>query len=232
MSRRPRVALCGVVATLLLAAVHARAEVADHFNVQATLTSRYLHRGINYSGDNPALQGLVEYSTDIGVYAGVWASTVEFPWDDRRVELDYFAGVQHRFNGRLALDGTVIRYTYEGGGVGSDYDWTETQLTAHLFDHWSVTVARADNWAGYGRTTTSVEGTWRYALLPAWSVDATLGHAEVENAIGYNYRWGEVGLARGFCPLNLRLAYAATQGAERLRYLTKNRWLLSLGWHP
>ncbi len=219
-----------LIAALILAAPPGTAEVPGKLNLEATLTSRYLHRGINYSGRNPALQGLVEYSTGIGLYAGIWASTVEVPWDERQVEIDYFAGFQHRLDRRLALDATLVRYTYEGPNVDSMYNWTEGQLTAHLFDHWSVTVTRASNWAGFGEHTTTVEGTWRYALLPRWTVDATLGHAEVENAVGFNYQWGELGLSWGFGSLTTRLAYAGTEGANRLGDLTKNRWLLSAAW--
>lgn len=226
-----RAALAGAVFALV-AIQPAHAELADRVRVEATLTTRYLHRGINYSGDSPAIQGMLEYSTPVGLYAGIWASTVEVPWDERTVELDYFVGYQHRFNRTVALDATLVRYTYEGPDVDSMYSWTEGQLTASLFDHWSVTVAWANNWAGFGRNTTTVEGTWRYALRPRWTMDATLGHADVSNAVGFNYQWGEAGLSRGFGPVHLRLAYAATNGADRLGDLTKDRWLLSLRWHP
>jgi uncharacterized protein (TIGR02001 family) len=202
------------------------------FNAELNLTSRYLHRGLNQSGDNPALQGMAEYATGFGAYVGVWTSTVEWPWDDRQVELDYFAGYQHRFNAGIAVDATLIRYTYQGGGVSNIYDWTEGQLTAHLLDHWSVTVSRANNWGGRGATTGTVEATYRYAVGPRWLLDGTLGHADIRDAFGFNYQWGELGLTRQIGALRARLAYSATEGAERYGDLARNRWLLSLSWHP
>jgi uncharacterized protein (TIGR02001 family) len=208
------------------------ASTSAEFNGELTITSRYLHRGLNFSGDNPALQGLVEYSSSVGLYAGIWASTVEVPWDERQVEIDYFAGYQHRFNPRIAIDATVIRYTYEGPDVDSMYNWTEGQLTAHLLDHWSITVSQADNWAGRGASTATAEATYRYALRPHWMMDGTVGHAEVVNAVGFNYQWGELGLARAFGPVNARLAYSATNGAGTFGDLARNRWLFSIAWRP
>ena len=194
------------------------------------LTSRYLHRGINLSGDGPALQGKVEYSSAIGLYAGVWGSTVESPFDDRRYEFDFFAGYQHRFNPGLALDATLIRYTYQGGGVSSVYDWTEAQLTAHLLDNWSFTVSRAENWASQGEITGTVEATYRYALTPRWLFDGTLGHAGVGDAVGYDYQWGELGLTRQLGNLHARLAYSATRNFTGPFDLGRDRWLISVGW--
>jgi hypothetical protein len=130
----------------------------------------------------------------------------------------------------LALDATVVRYTYQGGGVGSDYDWTEGQLTAHVRDHWSVTAAVAKDWYGWQGTTWSVEGSWHYAPGPRWLIDATLGHNDVKDAIGFNYQWGEVGLTRQLGPVHARLGYSATWGAQAFGDLTDDRWLVSVGW--
>ena len=213
---------------LLLLPVRSWAELQG----ELTLTNRYVYRGINYSGGEPALQGLIEVTSARGFYAGIWASTVEWPRDDRTAEVDYFAGYQHRFSNHLALDATLVRYTYLGGDVGNSYDWTEGQLTVHLLDHWSLTLTRANDWAGRGERTGTAEATYRYALRPNWTLDAILGHAEIERALGFNYQWGEVGLSRGFGPVQGRLAYSATRGAEAMGDLARSRWLFSVTWRP
>ncbi len=206
------------------------APVHAELDAGANLVSRYVYRGIDMSGNDPAVQGRLEYGLASGFYAGVWASSIESRYDDRNAEVDFFAGYQRRLHPALALDATVVRYTYQGGGVGSGYDWTEAQLTAHVRDHWSVTAAVADDWYGWPGTTWSVEGSWHYAPGPRWLVDATLGHNAVHDVVGFNYQWAEVGLTRQFGPLHARLGYSATTGAAAFGDLTDDRWLFSVGW--
>lgn len=205
--------------------------VQAKIDIGVNLTSRYHYRGIDMSGDAPAVQGRLEYATDAGIYAGVWASSVESSYDERTAEVDYFAGYQRRVHPALALDATVIRYTYQGGGVNDRYDWTEGQLTAHVGDHLAVMAAVADDWAGWEGTTWSVEASWHYAPAVRWLVDATLGHNEVDAAIGINYQWAELGVTRRIGPLQARLGYSATSGAGYLGDLTDDRWIFSLGWN-
>ena len=216
-----------VLLVALLYAAPARVEI----DAEVNLTSRYVYRGINLSGDDPALQGRIEYATDLGLYAGVWASGSETAYDQRTTEVDYFAGYQRRLRQDLALDATIIRYTYNGGGVGNDHDWTEGQLTAHLRDHWSFTAAVADDWFGWPGTTWSVEGSWHYAPGQRWMVEATLGHNEVRDAVGSNYQWAELGITRQLGRIHARLGYSVTSGAAYLGDLTDNRWVFTVGWN-
>jgi uncharacterized protein (TIGR02001 family) len=218
---------------LLMALLFAPLSTPDaHAEIDARLdlTSRYIYRGIDFSDHDAALQGRIEYSTDPGFYAGVWASQVKSSYDDREAQIDWFAGYQHRINRSLALDATLVRYTYTGGSVGDDYDWSEAQFTAHVHHHWSITAAVADDWYGWSGTTWSVESSWYYAPAPRWMLDATLGHNAVADAIGFGYQWAEVGLTRQLGPLHARVGYSATRGAADLGELTDDRWVFSVGW--
>ena len=209
-----------------LPASDAQAEIEARLD----LTNRYIYRGINLSDDDAALQGRVEYATDLGFYAGMWASRAESSYDDRNAQVDYFAGYQRRLNRALALDATLIRYTYTGGGVGDRYDWSEAQVTAHVRDHWSITAAVADDWYGWSGTTWSVESSWYYAPAPRWMLDATLGHNAVTDAIGFDYRWAEIGFTRQLGAVHARLGFSATRGAPDLGELADDRWIVSVGW--
>jgi len=221
----PPVFLLVMLVSALLAAP-ARAELDAGLNA----VSRYVYRGIDMSGNDPALQGRVEYATAIGLYVGAWASSVTSSYDDRETEVDLFVGYQRRLHPALAVDATVIRYSYHGGGVDDRYDWTEAQFTAHVRDHWSITAAVADDWAGWPGTTWSIEGSWHYAPAPRWMLDATIGHNALDDVIGFNYQWAELGLTRQLGPLHARLGYSATSGAGLFGDLADDRWLLSLGW--
>lgn len=217
-----------LLSLLVLAAL--AAPVRAEFDAGVNLVSRYVYRGIVQSGDNPALQGRLQHAFANGAYAGVWASSVKSDYDHRSAEMDFFAGYQRRLHAALTLDATLVRYTYHGGGVGGRHDWTEAQLTTHVRDHWSVTIGVADDWYGRGATTWSVESSWHYAPAERWLVDATLGHNELDHAIGFNYQWAELGLTRQFGQVHVRLGYSATSGGADLGDLAADRWLLSVGW--
>lgn len=211
---------------LLVAALPAQAGIEAGVNV----ANRYIYRGIDLSGNDPALQGRLEIASDLGFYTGVWASSAETDYDDRTAELDFFAGYQRRVHPALALDATAIRYDYTGGSVGDTYDWSEAQLTAHVGDHWAFTAAVADDWFGWSGTTWSAEASWHYAPGPRWLVDATVGHNVVREALGFNYQWAEIGLTRQFGPAHARIGYSATTGASFFGDLSDDRWLLTVGW--
>ncbi len=85
------------------------------FNVGAT--SDYVFRGISQSDNDPALQGGADFGYGI-LYAGVWASMVDFagapPAD---AEVDWYGGIKPTWNspfGTINLDFGVIYYSYPG----------------------------------------------------------------------------------------------------------------------
>jgi uncharacterized protein (TIGR02001 family) len=94
------------------------------------LTSDYTFRGISQTDSGPAIQGSIDYAymfrPEIGVYAGVWGSNVDFDdGDEANLELDLSAGVKGGISGFLWQAG-VIHYAYPGAEVGGiRYDYTE-----------------------------------------------------------------------------------------------------------
>lgn len=209
---------------------------ASHAELDAALTigTDYLHRGLTQNLSGPAYQAALEYQSDKGWFAGLWASRVDFePYDDRWAEVDYYAGYGGRLGRNLAVEATVIRYDYQGSAP-RDYDWQEVQLTAYLGDHWTVTGGLADNWWGADQTSAVAEATFRYPLPARLTLDATAGRHFSHRAIGIDYSYGQVGLSRPLGELVFRVAVAATDDDVRevLRPLTGERWLASLTWQP
>jgi uncharacterized protein (TIGR02001 family) len=90
------------------------------FNVGAT--SDYVFRGVSQSDNDPAIQGGVDFAYGI-LYAGVWASLVDFadapPAD---AEVDWYGGIKPTWNsplGTINMDFGVIYYSYPGANPDS-----------------------------------------------------------------------------------------------------------------
>jgi uncharacterized protein (TIGR02001 family) len=123
-------AICGLLGAALAASTGANAdgyEVAApaaveegrkftySFNIGAT--SDYVFRGISQTSNDPAIQGGADVSWGI-LYAGVWASRVDF--DDAppaNAEVDWYGGIRPTWKspfGDMNLDFGVIYYSYPG----------------------------------------------------------------------------------------------------------------------
>ncbi|MCU7959301.1 MAG: TorF family putative porin [gamma proteobacterium symbiont of Bathyaustriella thionipta] len=88
-----------------------------HFSGNLTLTTDYVFRGISQTDEHAAVQGGFDYSHDIGLYAGIWASNVDgdfFP--GATAEFDFYGGYAHDFDvlTGLSWDIWALRYQYPG----------------------------------------------------------------------------------------------------------------------
>ena len=87
-------------------------EVAVSGNV--ALTTDYAFRGISQSDESPAVQGGFDAAFgDSGVYAGAWASNINFGTGGANLELDLYGGYKFAVGG-IAMDVGVIGYFYPG----------------------------------------------------------------------------------------------------------------------
>ena len=79
------------------------------------LVSDYRYRGLSLSGGDPALQGGIDVETDMGLFAGTWASTIA-DYGGARVEVDLSVGYGGKAAGfDYALSGNA--YLYPGGNA-------------------------------------------------------------------------------------------------------------------
>jgi uncharacterized protein (TIGR02001 family) len=132
---RHLLAACGALSLALLAS--ANGALADGYEVAAPaavdegrkftysfnigVTSDYVFRGVSQTSNEPALQG----GADIGwgiLYAGVWASRVDFDnAPPANAEVDWYGGIKPTWNspfGTINLDFGGIYYTYPGSDPG------------------------------------------------------------------------------------------------------------------
>ncbi len=211
------------------------AATPGHAGVDArlALTSAYLQHGLEQSQSAVTYQGALEYQGRRW-FAGVWGSRVSYGgYDQRTGEIDYYAGYGRRLNPDLALEGTVIRYTYLGESPRDD-DWTELQLSAYIRDRWTTTWGIARNWWATDRTSQFVEGTYRYPLPADLTLDVTAGYQFAQRAAGVRYGYGEAGISRHLDEVVVRLGYAVvdSEARDRFPHLADNHWVVSLTWQP
>lgn len=89
-------------------------EFAVSFNVG--VSSDYVFRGVSQTDEGPQVFGGVDLAMDNGLYAGVWASNVDFePFgdDDTSAEVDLYAGIKPEAAGWV-FDLGAIYYAYVG----------------------------------------------------------------------------------------------------------------------
>ena len=90
-----------------------------------TLTSDYRFRGQSQTMRGGAVQGGLDYADPSGLFAGVWASTIDF--DDPQespAEVDFIAGYSHTFADETAGSVWLAYYWYPDSDP-ADYDYVE-----------------------------------------------------------------------------------------------------------
>ena len=87
------------------------------------LVSDYRFRGVSQTGGDPAVQGGLTLTHESGVYAGVWASSIDFAKLGAAAtygstEVDLTAGWSRDIASGITADLGLIYYAYPGGHVG------------------------------------------------------------------------------------------------------------------
>ena len=108
-----RAALAVSLAGIPLAA--ANADVTANIGA----STNYVWRGVTQTNDKPAVSGGLDFSSDSGVYIGVWSSTVDF--DNPGYEFDAYMGYSNSI-GNADFDFGVIHYAYP---LHDESDFTE-----------------------------------------------------------------------------------------------------------
>lgn len=100
--------------------------IAGSLDGNVGVVSDYLFRGLDQSGGGAAVQGGVDYSFDIGAYAGLWVTNNAIRGGN---EADLYGGYEMKL-GRFNLDAGLIYYAYTedtegvtpaGGRANADY---------------------------------------------------------------------------------------------------------------
>jgi uncharacterized protein (TIGR02001 family) len=189
------------------------------------LVSDYIFRGITNTDHNPAVQGGLIYTADIGLpyaqpYLGFWGSNVDFDdGGEASVEIDLMFG----FSGTIAdIDWDLggLYYTYPGAASDLNYDYWEIplQLSYAVDDQWSIFAQYSyspDYFANSGSAHYLLAGArWQQPIHSMMlGVEATTGHQWIADNAAYgaeDYQDWRVALSLTIGKITFAAAYTDT----------------------
>jgi uncharacterized protein (TIGR02001 family) len=195
-------ALAGAAAISVGAAPTASAEATFSGNV--ALTSDYVFRGISQSDSDVAISGGFDYGNGFNglpVYAGVWASSIDFGLDGT-VEVDLYGGVKPQL-GPITLDAGFVYYIYPGIDDSFDADYLELKLGGSVSPAEGFTIGAVAYYAPEFTFTDDesglyVEANAAYAINELFAVSGAIGNQSVDldnyyGAAGDSYTTFNVG---------------------------------------
>ena len=195
-------------------------EEESPFSATFAVTTDYVYRGVSQTDNEPAFQAGASYSAPFGLYAGVWASNVDFGEGGPDYEVDYYVGWNKDLNDSWNLDLGVNRYTYEGSSAGyGDIDYNE--YIAKVTWSGPVTVggilAYADDYSNTGAEEIYAGVSASYDIGDSgFSVGASTGYTSIDAGSDgrADFYDGAITLSKGFGPATATLGYYDTFGSD------------------
>ncbi len=135
-----------------------------NFSANVALTTDYVWRYVSQSDEKGAIQGGFDVSHSTGLYAGTWASNVDFDDGgndsgdnsaDPSMEWDLYGGFAYEFDMGLGVDVGGIQYRYPGD---DDLQWTEW-YGGLSYTVWGVGLSGSVNWSD-DVFNLGEDGTW------------------------------------------------------------------------
>lgn len=201
-----------IVACAFATTAHAQTQIGD-FSLSANvgLYTDYVYRGVSQSDEGPAVQGGFDVTHDSGLYAGVWASNVDFnDGDEATVETDFFVGYANEYNG-LAYDLGVLYYAYPGADSDLDYNFWEF-AAAVGYDFGVASLSGSINYSPefFGETGDAVyyAAAVDVPLPYEFNASAHIGHQTIDEGVDYT-DWS-LGLGYSLYDFDLSLTYTDT----------------------
>lgn len=234
---RTRRAAAVTACAVLCAATAAGAGItAGSFSGHVTLTTDYVWRGVSQSRGDPAVQGGFQFEHGSGLFAGLWASSVDFPSNalrdpPRDLEIDYYLGYGRRLGGPWSGSLLVTRYTYPGADPSVDYDYDELGATLQLGAWVAASLRYTDSIFGHDEPALAWELNGRYPLSPRFELAAGVGEFDLDHLLGDSYRYWSLALTATAGRFSFELTAIDTDGsAERLfgEEITGSRLVLSV----
>ena len=112
-----------IVTTAIVAVLYSSASFAD-WSANISAVSDYTFNGLSQTQNDPALQGGIDKALENGVYAGTWASNVDFG-GDTNLEWDAYVGRYQMLTEAVSIDYGIAYYSYHGGDDSSDGNYPE-----------------------------------------------------------------------------------------------------------
>jgi uncharacterized protein (TIGR02001 family) len=198
-------AVASVVATPLMA----NAEGFGTVSANVALTTDYYFRGISQTDNDGAIQGGFDWSHDSGVYAGVWASNVDF--GDTHIEVDTYLGFANEIGDTgIGYDVNVLRYNY------NDADFETNEYTVGLnYSYFSASYSYSNDWYDSDESSNYFKLGFDYDLPGDFALSASVGKSfgdafdkdEVGTATDFDYVDYKIGISKDYYGLNWDISY-------------------------
>lgn len=228
-----RMAWIGLLLWVVVPRAASSAVTEDNFSAFVTLTSDYVYRGLSLSDGEAAIQGGFDFQLDVGLFAGVWASSVDIAAsvpgaDPRSLELDYFAGYRFSMGPDWGGELLAVRFTYPGSEV--PYDYTEFTGGVQYRDLASASVSYSDSVYGFDISAFAYDLTGTIPLPKEFLIGAGIGYLEFDSPFVNSYLYWNVGVSRAIGRFTLDLGYFDTDSAARESFgdLAGDRVVLTL----
>jgi uncharacterized protein (TIGR02001 family) len=197
------------VASVVSTPLTVNAEGLGTISANVALTTDYYFRGISQTDNDGAIQGGFDWSHDIGVYAGVWASNVDF--GDTHIEVDTYLGFASEIGDTgIGYDINVNRFNY------NDAEFETTEFTVGLsYSYFSVSYSYSDDWYDSDESSNYVNLGFDYEFSGGYGLSASVGKSfgdafdkdEVGSAEDFDYVDYKVAVSKEFYGLSWELAY-------------------------
>ena len=198
-------------------------------------TSDYVFRGVSQSDENPAAQASITYTSPVGIYAGVWASSVHFGSGGPDIEYDTYVGYSIDVSESVNFDVMLNRYNYEGSADDSALAYNELITKTTFLGSYSATIAYTNDYLG------SSEESWYYVLaagvdLPnGFTLGFSAAHTTIDESLPFDdYSDYSVSLGKSWGALSASLAYIDTDSHGEVNFgrLAGDRAVLTLTYSP
>jgi uncharacterized protein (TIGR02001 family) len=194
---------------------------AHTFSGNVTMTSDYLFRGQSQTDNGPAIQGGFDYSHELGLYAGTWASNINFA---DGVEWDIYGGYSGELANGLSYDLTAIYYWYPATtdtDAGEDYMEFGPSLSYTFGGDFEPTVGAgflySDNFSFNSNDSLYVYGDLGVTLPNDFGLGFHVGHQSIENEAAWGTPdWLEynVSLSKSLMGLDFAVTFSDTDLKE------------------
>lgn len=219
MSAIKKSLLSMAVASIVAAPLIASAEGFGTVSANMALTTDYKFRGLSQTDNNGAIQGGFDWAHDSGVYAGIWASNVDFDgetnsgraWSEN-LEVDTYVGFANDIGDTgIGYDVGFLRYNYNDD-KNSKYGTNEWYI-AGSYAFFNAGFKYSDDWYGSSEESKyahmGVDFDLPYEIGLSASVGKSFGDAYKKKTLGKNAEYVDysIGLNKDYFGLNFDVSY-------------------------
>ncbi|MDH5357647.1 MAG: TorF family putative porin [Gammaproteobacteria bacterium] len=177
MKMKKLTSLC-LAGSLLSASSFAMAWESGNHSTSANvaLTTDYMWRGYSQTDNEFSMQGGFDYAHSSGLYAGTWASNIDYA-DDAPLEIDFYFGHAGETESGIGWDVGFLRYMYPG----EEYDYDEVYAFLS-YSYFNIGITH-----GYDVYSTSEQATYYsagfdYELPMGLALSAGVGYYDYDEA--------------------------------------------------